>query len=111
MCLKSPKLNELISMLKLCLGFLLDTLFCVKWLARLSIFIHAGILVLVTEFVVVVFLSEWWSVLTTVGTSLINVSYVRMCKIYKYFFGEVMFITKVRSRLVMHSNFKVVTLL
>ena len=33
-------------------GFLVDTLFCVKWLARLSIFIHADILVLVSEFVV-----------------------------------------------------------
>ena len=52
-------------MLKLCLGFLVDTLFCVKWLARLSIFIHADILVLVSEFVVVVILSEWWSVPTT----------------------------------------------
>ena len=57
-------------MLKLCLGFLVDTLFCVKWLARLSIFIHADILVLVSEFVVVVILSEWWSVPTTVGTTL-----------------------------------------
>ena len=41
-------------MLKLCLGFLVETLFCVKWLARLSIFIHDDILVLVSEFVVVV---------------------------------------------------------
>ena len=55
-------------MLKLCLGFLVDTLFCVKWLARLSIFIHADILVLVSEFVVamVVILSEWLPVTTTV---------------------------------------------
>ena len=60
-------------MLKLCLGFLIGTLFCVKWLARLSIFIHADILVLVSEFVVVVILSEWWSVPTTVGTSLLKV--------------------------------------
>ena len=51
-------------MLKLC-RFLVDTLFCVKWLARLSISIHADILVLVSEFVVVVILSEWWSGLTT----------------------------------------------
>ena len=58
-------------MLKLCLGFLVDTLFCVKWLARLSIFIHADILVLDSELVVVVILSEWLSVLTTVGTSLL----------------------------------------
>ena len=65
---KSLKLSDL--MLKLCLGFLVDTLYCVKWLARLSIFIHADILVLVSEFVVVVILSEWWSVLTTAGTSL-----------------------------------------
>ena len=36
------------------LGFLVDTLFSVKWLARLSIFIHADNLVLVSEFVVVV---------------------------------------------------------
>ena len=60
-------------MLKLCLGFLVDTLFCVKWLARLSIFIHADILVLVNEFVVVI-LSEWWSgrpLPTAVGTSLL----------------------------------------
>ena len=34
--------------------FLVDTLFCVKWLAKLSIFIHTDILVLVSEFVVVV---------------------------------------------------------
>ena len=40
-------------MLKL---FLVDTLLCVKWLARLSIFIHADILVLVSEYVVVVIL-------------------------------------------------------
>ena len=46
------------NMLKLCLGFLVDTLFCVKWLARLSIFIHADIIVLVSEFVVVVILSD-----------------------------------------------------
>ena len=52
-------------MLKLCLGFLVDTLFCVKWLTRLSIFVHADILVLVSEFVVVVILSEWWSLPTT----------------------------------------------
>ena len=52
-------------MLKLCLGFLVDTLFCVEWLARLSIYIHADNLVLVSEFVVVVILSEWWSVPTT----------------------------------------------
>ena len=35
-----------------------------------SVFIHGDILVLVSEFVVVVILSEWWSVPTTVGTSL-----------------------------------------
>ena len=50
-----------IYILKLCLGFLVNTLFLVKWLARLSIFIHADILVLVSEFVVVAILSEWWS--------------------------------------------------
>ena len=62
-------------MLKLCLGFLVDTLFCVKWLARLSIFIHADNLVLVSEVVVVVVvLSEWWSVPSTVQTSLENIS-------------------------------------
>ena len=44
---------------KLCPGFLVDTL-CVKWLARPSICINADILVLVSEFVVVVILSEWW---------------------------------------------------
>ena len=42
-------------MLKLCLGLLVDTLFCVKWLARLSIFIHADIVAQISEFVVVVF--------------------------------------------------------
>ena len=42
-----------IFMLKLCLGFLVDTVFCAQWLARLSIFIHADTLVLVSEFVVV----------------------------------------------------------
>ena len=47
-------------MLKLCLGFLVDTLFYVKWLARLRIFIHADILVQVSEFEVVVIISEWW---------------------------------------------------
>ena len=54
-------------MLKLCLGFLVDTLFCVMWLARLSIFIHADILVLASVFVVVVVILlsggcfiEWW---------------------------------------------------
>ena len=57
-------------MLKLCLGFLVGTLFHVKWLARLNIFIHADVLVLVSEFIVVAILSEWWLVLTTVGTSL-----------------------------------------
>ena len=41
-------------MLKLCLGFLVDTLFCVRWLARPSIFIYTDMLVLVSEFVVVV---------------------------------------------------------
>ena len=64
-------------MLKLCLGFLVDTLFYVKWLARLSIFIHADILVLVSEFVVVVILSEWWLVPTTVGTSLPSIQVSR----------------------------------
>ena len=71
-------------MLKLSLGFLVDTLFCVKWLARLSIFIHADIVVLVSEFVVVVILSEWWlfylsggwcrPLPTTVGTSLVHMN-------------------------------------
>ena len=42
-------------MLILCLGFFVDTLFCVKWLSRLSI--HDDILVLVSEFVVAVILS------------------------------------------------------
>ena len=44
-------------MIELCLGFLVDTMFCVKWLAQLSIFI---ILVLVSEFVVLVLSIEWW---------------------------------------------------
>ena len=59
--------------------FLVDTthiyicMCCVKQLAitvRLSIFIHADILVMVSELVVVAILSEWQSVPTTVGTSL-----------------------------------------
>ena len=67
-------------MLKLCLGFLVDTLFCVKWLARLSIFIHADILILVNEFVVVVVvLLSGGCVLTAVGTSLIMVHIVYVC--------------------------------
>ena len=37
---------------------------------RLSIFIGIDILVLISEFVVVAILSEWWSLPTTVGTSL-----------------------------------------
>ena len=47
-------------MLKMCLRFVVDTLFYVKWLPRLTIFIHADILILVSEFVVVVVLAEWW---------------------------------------------------
>ena len=67
-------------MLKLCLGFLIDTLFCVKWLAKLRIYIHVDLLVLVSEFVVVVILSEWWLVPTTVGTSLNSIiGLVRIC--------------------------------
>ena len=61
---------SLIFVLKLYLGFLVDTMFYIKHLARLSIFIHTDILVPVSEFVVVVILSEWWLVPTTVGTSL-----------------------------------------
>ena len=38
---------------EVCLGFLVDTMFCVKWLAILNIFI---ILVLVSEFVVMAIL-------------------------------------------------------
>ena len=40
--------------------------------ARLSIFIHTDILLSVSEFVVVVVLSEWCLVPTTVGTPLYN---------------------------------------
>ena len=62
-------------MLKLYLGFLVDTLFCVKWLARLNIFIHADILVSCSggRFI------EWWLLLTAVGTSLIMVHIVYLC--------------------------------
>ena len=49
-------------MVVLCLGFLADTMFCVKWLAKLNIFV---ILALASEFVVVAILSEWWSEPTT----------------------------------------------
>ena len=38
----------------MCLGFLVDTLFCVKWQVRLSIFTNADILILVCQYVVVV---------------------------------------------------------
>ena len=44
-------------MVEVCLGFLVDTVFCVQWLAKLNIFI---ILILVSEFIVVVLLSKWW---------------------------------------------------
>ena len=37
----------------------IDTIFYIKHLARLSIFIYTYILVSVSEFVVVVILSEW----------------------------------------------------
>ena len=54
--------------------FLVDTTYIYvvqsSWQLRLSIFIHIGILVLPSEFVVVAILSEWWSVPITVGTSL-----------------------------------------
>ena len=46
-------------MLKLCLGFLVDTLFYVKWLARL---VHVDILVMVSEFVVLSRLPVWASI-------------------------------------------------
>ena len=52
----------------------MDTLFCIKWLTRQSIFTHADILILVSEFVVVViYLSGglYRPLPTTVGTSLI----------------------------------------
>ena len=53
-------------MLKLCIGFLVDTLFWVKWLARLN---HADILVLVSE-------SSAHFTPTTVGTGQIVTSEV-----------------------------------
>ena len=58
-------------MLKLYLGFLVNTTFYTKQLASktINIYIRAYILVLVSEFVVVVVLSVWWLVLTIVGTS------------------------------------------
>lgn len=51
------------------LGYVHSTVGMCKVASRLNIFIHANILVLVCEFVVVVILSEWWSVPTIVGTS------------------------------------------
>ena len=47
-------------MLKLCLGFLVDILFCVKCMPSKTK--HSDSLVLVSEFLVVVILSisEWW---------------------------------------------------
>ena len=66
---------QYLCMVVLCLGFLADTMFCVKWLAKLNT------LVLVIEFVVVAILSEWWSGLTTVGTSLTLLS---ICELYKF---------------------------
>ena len=55
-------------MVEVCLGFIVDTMLCVKWLVKLSAFI---ILVLVSEFVVVAILSEWWSGTTTVDKSVL----------------------------------------
>ena len=59
-------------------------MFCMKWLAKLTIFI---ILVLISEFVVVAILSEWWLIYlggdrsrplpTTVGMSLSSTVYPR----------------------------------
>ena len=37
-------LQNLVSMLKLCLGFPVDTLFCVKWLARQAFLFMADII-------------------------------------------------------------------
>ena len=48
---------------------------CENCLARLHIFNHADILILVNEFVVVVILSEWWSVPTTVGSGVAKVGH------------------------------------
>ena len=58
-----------------------------SWQLRLSIFIHVDILILVSEFVVVVILSEWSLVLTTVGTSLHVSQYIRMLQQF-YFINE-----------------------
>ena len=41
-------------------------MFCVKWLAKLSVCIHTDILV-VSELVVVVILSEWWLIYLSGG--------------------------------------------
>ena len=49
-----------------------------SWQLRLNIFIYIDILVLVSVFVVVAIISEWWLVLTTVGTSLWLYTYI-MC--------------------------------
>ena len=45
---------------------------------RLSIFIHANILVPVSEFIMVAIFSEWWLWPTTVGTSLFEGFNLRM---------------------------------
>ena len=51
--------------------FLVDTTYIAmyvamfNWQLRLNTFIYVDILVLVSEFVVVAILSEWWSMLTT----------------------------------------------
>ena len=59
-------------MLKLCLGLIVDTLLYVKWLARISIFIHDDILVLVSEFVVVVILSAGPLPEISIGGSMVH---------------------------------------
>ena len=67
------KTCDLVSMRKQCLGDSLCTLrtyICTCYIKQLAIktrfFIHADIVAMVSEFVVVAILSEWWLVPTTV---------------------------------------------
>ena len=67
--LNHQKFCSLISMLKFCLGFLADNTLA----GNTKHFIHADILVLVSEFVVVVSGGQCRSLLTTMSTSLMYI--------------------------------------
>ena len=68
----------------------------------MGIFSHADILVLVSEFVVVVILSEWWLLPTTVGTSLILTILPASIYVRTYVDGNVHFKAYVHAYQNMH---------